>query len=135
MGNFNALFIHYIETCLVGIVAIGQNFALNEEKVVIGRILDRCVLFSQACGVTHSVMLFLEHIQCRATKYILNDYNSPYKSRLQQLHLLPLMYVYELNNLMFLIKSLKSPTDNFNIRNHIATPQNQLQGPSKVGSS
>ena len=29
------------------------------------------------------------------------------------------MYVYELNDLMFLIKSLKSPTDNFDIKNHI----------------
>ena len=28
------------------------------------------------------------------------------------------MYVYELNNLMFLVKSLKSPTDNFDIKNH-----------------
>ena len=51
----------------------------------------------------------------------------PYKSRLQQLHLLPLMYVYELNDLMFLIKSLKSPTDNFNIRNHIAFVSNSTR--------
>ena len=55
----------------------------------------------------------LECIQRRATKYILNDYNSSYKSRLQQLHMLPLMYIYELNDIMFLVKSLKSPTDNF----------------------
>ena len=34
----------------------------------------------------------LEHIQHRATKYTLNDYISSYKSRLQQLNILPLMY-------------------------------------------
>ena len=61
----------------------------------------------------------LEHIQRRATKYILNDYTSSYKSRLQQLNILPLMFVFELQDLMFLIKSLKSPTDNFNINNYI----------------
>ena len=53
----------------------------------------------------------IERIQRRATKYILNDYNSSYKSRLQQLNLLPLMYNFELQDLLFLIKSLKSPTD------------------------
>ena len=61
----------------------------------------------------------LERIQRRATKYILNDYNSSYKSRLQQLNILPLMFIFELQDLMFLIKSLKSPTDNFSINNHI----------------
>ena len=50
----------------------------------------------------------LERIQRRATKYILNDYTSTYKFRLEQLNLLPLMYIYEINDLMFLIKSLKS---------------------------
>ena len=58
----------------------------------------------------------LEQIQRRATKYILNDYTSSYKSRLNQLNILPLI---KLQDLMFLIKSLKSPTDSFNIDNHI----------------
>ena len=61
----------------------------------------------------------LERIQRRATKYILNDYTSSYKLRLEQLHLLPLMYHYELQDILFLIKSLKSPTDNFNTYNYI----------------
>jgi len=53
----------------------------------------------------------LERVQRRATKYILNaDYTSTYKSRLQQLQMLPLMYIYEFNDLMFFIKSLKFPT-------------------------
>jgi len=57
----------------------------------------------------------LEHVQHRATKFILNDYNSSYKICLEKLHLLPLMYLYELNDLMFLVKSLKTPTASFNI--------------------
>ena len=58
----------------------------------------------------------LERVQRRATKFILNDYISPYKSRLQQLNLLPLMYIYEPTDLMSLIKSLNTPTDNFDIK-------------------
>ena len=64
-------------------------------------------------------IFILERIQCRATKYILNDYQLPYKERLEWLHLLPLMYTYELNDLILFIKSLKAPTDHFDIRNHI----------------
>ena len=59
----------------------------------------------------------LERVQRRATKFILNDYISPYNSRLQQLNLLPLMYIYEPTDLMSLIKSLNTPTDNFDIKN------------------
>ena len=69
----------------------------------------------------------LERVQRRATKYILNDY---YKSRLQQLHILPLMYVYELNDLMFLVKSLKFPNDNFDITDHITFASNSTRSAS-----
>ena len=44
----------------------------------------------------------LQKVQHSATKYILNDYNhSDYKARLQQLQLLPLMYIiYESSDLI-----------------------------------
>ncbi len=56
----------------------------------------------------------VERIQRRATKLILNDYSSSYRSRLSELKLdlLPLMYWFDI---MFLVKSLKEPSDNFNI--------------------
>ena len=38
-------------------------------------------------------IMILERVQRRATKFILNDYTSPYKSRLTQLNLFPLMYL------------------------------------------
>ena len=56
----------------------------------------------------------IERIQRRATKFILHDYTSEYKSRLISLHILPLMYWLELQDLLFLIKCLKEPSDNFN---------------------
>ena len=58
----------------------------------------------------------LERVQRRATKFILNDYQSSYRSRLLTLHLLPLMYLFELCDI---IKSLKNPTSSFNIYNFI----------------
>ena len=61
----------------------------------------------------------LERIQCRATKHIVNDYISCYKDRLLSLKLLPLMYIFELQDILFAIKSLKSPTNQFNINNYI----------------
>ena len=53
-----------------------------------------------------------ERIQRRATKFILNDYVSDYKIRLSILDLLPL---FELNDILFCVNILKSPTRGFNI--------------------
>ena len=64
-------------------------------------------------------ILLLEKVQRRATKWILNDYRSDYKTRLISLHMLPLMMVYELCDLSFFLKSLSSPSNSFNIRNYI----------------
>ena len=61
----------------------------------------------------------IERIQRRATKWILNDYQSSYRSRLVTLHLLPLMYVYEMNDTMFFIKSYKQQSSHFNITEYV----------------
>ena len=62
----------------------------------------------------------LERVQRKATKFILSDYLSCYKSRLLALNLLPLMYWLELQDMMFLIKLLKEPAYNFNILDYIS---------------
>ena len=59
----------------------------------------------------------------------MNDYISSYKSRL---NLLPLMYIYELNDLMFLIKSLNTPTDYFDIRHYISFNTNSTRSGSHL---
>ena len=56
-----------------------------------------------------------EPIQRKATKFILNDYTSDYKSRLESLHILPLTQWFELQDIMFLIKCLQCPSDTVNI--------------------
>lgn len=64
-------------------------------------------------------IVILERVQRRATKYILNDYRSNYRTRLMALNLLPLMYIFELRDIMFCVKSLKSPSRDFNIKDFV----------------
>ena len=49
-------------------------------------------------------MLLLEGVQRRATKYILNDYTSDYKTRMARAGMIPLSYVKEINDLCFFYK-------------------------------
>ncbi len=51
----------------------------------------------------------LERLQRRATKFILQNYVSDYKSRLLSLNLLALMMLYELNDIMLTSKIHPSP--------------------------
>ena len=54
-------------------------------------------------------ILLLERVQRRATKFILIYYTMDYKTGSTHLKLLPLMYVLELQDVIFLIKSLNNP--------------------------
>ena len=57
----------------------------------------------------------IEQLQRRVTKFILNDYESDYNDCLLKLNLLPIMYTFELADIVFAIKSLKAPSSNFDI--------------------
>ena len=61
----------------------------------------------------------LENVQRRATKFILNDSLSNYRLRLVNLNLLPLMMVFEINDIIFFIKCLKHPSEYFDILNYV----------------
>jgi len=65
-------------------------------------------------------ILSFEHIQCCTTQHILTI---SYKSRILELHLLSLMYFFEIQDVLFAIKSLKSPTSNFDINSYISFTQ------------
>ena len=49
----------------------------------------------------------------------MTSYHSSYKSCLLQLQLLPLMYLLGFNNLLFFIKSYKTPSDHFDINSYV----------------
>ena len=55
-------------------------------------------------------ILHFKQIQRRSTKHILNDYTSGYKDRLIKLKLFSLMYLFELQDILFAVKSVKTPT-------------------------
>ena len=59
----------------------------------------------------------LEKVQHRATKFILSSDPSlhEYKERLVSFSMLPLVYILELNNILFFVSCLKNPTHNFPI--------------------
>ncbi len=49
-----------------------------------------------------------------------------YKERLNHLKLLPLMYYFELADIMFLVALLKHPTERFNVLQFIKLPQDLI---------
>jgi len=63
--------------------------------------------------------LNFERVQRHATKYMLSDNTSNYKTRLFQLKVLPLMYLFELQDILFAFKSIKCPTSQFTITDFI----------------
>ena len=61
----------------------------------------------------------IESIQRPSTKYILRDYESDYKDRLTALRLLPLMYLFELFDILFLVRNLQFPDPSFPLMDYI----------------
>ena len=64
-------------------------------------------------------ILTLEKVQRQATKFILNDYESDYKTQLLKLGLLPLMYILDFYDILFFIKAFQQPSSHFNINHYI----------------
>ena len=61
----------------------------------------------------------LESLQRRATKYVLHDYISDYKSRLVALNLLPISLWLELQDILLMIKLIQDPPVNFSLSDYI----------------
>ena len=62
----------------------------------------------------------LERIQRRATKYLLSTSSPSYKDRLIELHILPLMYWFDFQDILFLVRSILFPSDNFDIFSYVS---------------
>ena len=74
----------------------------------------------------------LERIQRRATKFIVDNRSLSYRYRLLSLNLLPLMYHYEMLDVMFFVQCLKFPDDGFNILDHITFSDMPTRSGSKA---
>ena len=75
-------------------------------------------------------IIVLENVRRRGTKFILNDFTADYKTRLLSLNLLPLAMLYELNDILFFIKSLKKPTAAFHILDYVSFCSNSTRSAS-----
>ena len=62
----------------------------------------------------------LENVQRRASRFIVHNSILNYRHCLLNLHLLPLMMVLEIYDILFFIKSLKEPTDYFDISRYVS---------------
>ena len=64
-------------------------------------------------------IISLEQVQCQGTKYILNNYFTNYKTRLTSVHILPLMYTFELADIPFLIPCHQHTDPSFPVTDYI----------------
>ena len=73
-------------------------------------------------------MIKLERVQCQASKFILNDYVSPYNERCTALSIVPLCFRREIIDVCFLYSCLlgKLSCDNFS-NFELACPHNGLR--------
>ena len=77
-------------------------------------------------------IIALERIQRRATKFVLSDYHSDYKTRLIKLKLLPLMAWFEYIDIMFFITSLHHRSDRFDILRYVTITSHCTRSSDKV---
>jgi len=106
---------------------------LSRRKLYISLVRSQVSPIWRPCLIKHIKML--ERIQREATKWILNDYLLSHRYRLMSLHLLPLMYIYELNDVIFFIKSHKQPSSHFNINDYINFSTSLSLTSTRSGSS
>ena len=109
-------FAHVIESVLPSIhVQISKKLlyiSLVRSQLIYGSPIWRPFLIKD--------IKLIEQVQRRATKFILNDFHSDYYNRLVKLQFLPIMYMFELYDVMFLVKSLKNPSPCFRITDYIS---------------
>ena len=96
--------------------------SITTKKALYLYIVRSCLLYCSPLWRPHQVqhVMLLERVQRRASKFILNDYSIDYKSRLIKLNLLPLMHIYELTDILFFIKSIKTSNNSFDITEFIS---------------
>ena len=116
--GLNILIIYVVAKVYKTLGLLSRTFKANNtyqvKKLLYIFLVRSQLLYCSQLWISQDIQL-LEHVQRRATKYILNNYDFLYKSHREQLHMLPLMYTYELNDLMFFIESWKFLSSHFDI--------------------
>ena len=99
----------------------GNTNSISARKLLYISLVRSQLIYGSQLWHPHLIkdIVILESVQRRATCFILNDYNSNYKSRLLKLNLLPLMYLLDYYDIMFFVTSLKHPSTHFNIQQYV----------------
>ena len=84
-----------------------SNLNIHAKKSLYTSLIRSQLLYCSQLWHPHLLqdITILEQLQRRSTKFILNDYQSDYKTRLIKLNMLPLMYYCGLSDILFFIKS------------------------------
>ena len=84
--------------------------SISTERTLYISLIRPQILYGSQIWRPHLIkdIIKIENIQRRASKFILNDFLSNYKSRLTSLHILPLMLSMELNDIIFRVSCLQS---------------------------
>ena len=94
-----------------------KSMNIREKKLLYISLVRSQLLYCSVLWRPHLVkdIEILERVQRHATKYILNDFTSDYKSRLLALNMLPLMYVFDLQDILFAVSNFKSVNEDFDL--------------------
>ena len=110
----------------VGLHLTGWLFVLAITACIQLCSLKVCILYAVNTDTLYPCISFLQvvassaHVKMyKATKYILSSSNLSYKQRLTTLQMLPLMYWLELQDIIFFVKSIKEPPDNFSMNEFV----------------
>ena len=88
---------------------------IRAKKVLYLSLVQSRMLYCSSIWHLLTDIRALENVQRRATTFILNDHLTDYRQRLVSLNLLPLMMIFEINDIIFFIKCLKQPYKQSNI--------------------
>ena len=100
---------------------ISVNTTVSTKKLLYYTLVRSHLTYCSQLWRPHHIqdIVRLERIQRKATKYILSSSNLSYKQRLTTLQMLPLMYWLELQDIIFFVKCIKEPPDNFSINEFV----------------
>ena len=118
-----SLSIYHCQVLQITWRTFSNHNSINSKKQLYISLVCSQLLYCSVLWKPHPIkhIQLFEQVQWHATKHVLNDFTSDYKSRLiNKLQLLPLMYIFDLSDIMLFIKSYKTPHAAFDITNHVS---------------